>query len=47
VVLPTTDVVVEEDDVVVDDVLVVVVVGAGSVGVGLSKIFSTVVPPPE
>ena len=49
VVLPTIDVVVVVDDdvVVVDDEVVVVVVGAGRLGAGLSKIFSTVVPPPE
>ena len=48
VVPPTVEVVVDEGDVVdVDDVVeVVVVVGGGSVVVGVSKIFSTVVPPP-
>jgi hypothetical protein len=51
VVLPGTEVVVEEDAVDVDEVVVVVdvvvdVVGGGSVVGGLSKIFSTVVPPP-
>ncbi len=50
VVLPTVDVVVVDVGVVdVDDelVVVVVVVGSGNVVAGVSKIFSTVVPPPE
>lgn len=49
VVLPTIVVVVDDEDVVVvDDEVVVVVVGVGRIVVGgLSKIFSTVVPPPE
>jgi hypothetical protein len=49
VVLLGSDVVVDGDVdvvVVVGDWVVVVVVGAGRVGVGLSNIFSTVVPPP-
>lgn len=50
VVLPTVVVVVDDEEVVVvvDGEVVVVVVGVGRVVVGgLSKIFSTVVPPPE
>jgi hypothetical protein len=47
VVPPTTDVEVEDDVVVVVEGLVVVVVGGGRVVGGLSKIFSTEVPPPE